>query len=119
MYAYRGKVDFSRIILEDFSITDSKASQKGIMGEEIHLKDFPVMSILLSTAGSGKGNSLTIRLIRSGRLIQTFTGKAPLSIYFQDEFFEAGRKIYYRLDVRDDKGRKLVSNPIFVKFKSS
>jgi len=119
MYAYRGNVDFPRIILEDFSILDSEASQKGVMGEEIHLKDFPIISILLSTAGSEKGNSLTIRLIRSGQLIQTFTGETPLSIYFQDEYFEAGRKIYYRLDIRDNKGRKLVSNPIFVKFKSS
>jgi len=116
IYAYRGKVDFPRIILEEFSITDPKASQKGIMGEEIYLSGFPIISILLSTTGSEKGNSLTIRLIRSGQLIQTFTGETPLSIYYQDEFFEPGRKIYYRLDVRDKKGRKLISNPIFVKF---
>ncbi len=119
MYAYRGNVDLSRLVLEDFSVTSSDSTQKGIMGEEIYLKGYPIITIHISTYDLEKGNSLTIRLIRSGKLIQTFTGETPLSIYYQDEFFEAGRKIYYRLDIRDNEGRKLVSNPIFVKFKSS
>jgi len=119
MYAYRGNVDLPRLILEDFSISDSENAQQGIMGEEIYLSGFPIISILLSTTGSEKGNSLIIRLIRSGQLIQAFTGETPLSIYFEDEYFEPGRKIYYRLDVRDNKGRKLVSNPIFVKFQAA
>lgn len=119
MYAYCGNVALPRLVLEDFSITDSESSQEGVMGEEIYLKSYPIITIHVSTTGIEKGNSLTIRLIRSGRLIQTFTGEIPLSIYYQDEFFEPGRKIYYRLDIRDNKGRKLVSNPIFVRFKSS
>ncbi|KPJ69448.1 hypothetical protein AMJ44_03765 [candidate division WOR-1 bacterium DG_54_3] len=118
IYAYAGNVDLSRLVLEEFSVSDSEASQKGIMGEEIYLNGFPIISILLSSTGSEKGNPQNIRLIRSGKLIQTFTGETPLSIYFQDEFFDPGRKIYYRLDVRDKMGRKLVSNPIFVRFKS-
>jgi hypothetical protein len=119
MYAYCGDVALPRLVLEDFSITDSDNSQEGVMGEEIYLKSYPIITIHVSTIGLEKGNSLTIRLVRSGRLIQSFTGETPLSIYYQDEFFEPGRKIYYRLDIRDKKGRKLVSNPIFVRFKSS
>jgi hypothetical protein len=35
---------------------------------------------------------------------------------FMDEFNEPGKMIYYRLDAEDRKGRKLISNPVFVKF---
>jgi len=118
MYAYRGDVDLPRLILEDFAISDSENSQKGVMGEEIYLKSYPIIIVHVSTPGTEKRNSLTIKLIRSGELIETFVGETPLSIYYQDEFFEPGRKIYYRLDIRDDKGRKLVSNPIFMKFRA-
>jgi len=117
MYAYRGRVDWPRLVLEEFSVSGSEASQKGVMGEEISSNGFPIITILLSTADPERGNSLTVRLIRSGQLIQTFRGETPLSIYFQDEILEPGGKIYYRLDVRDKKGRKLVSNPIFVNFR--
>jgi len=118
MYAYRGDVDLPRLVLEEFSISDSETSQQGVMGEETYLKSYPIIIVHVSTSGSEKGNSLRLRLIRNGRLVETFAGETPLSIYYQDEFFEPGRKIYYRLDIRDNKGRKLVSNPIFVRFKS-
>jgi hypothetical protein len=35
-----------------------------------------------------------------------------------DEFYEPNKKIYYRLDAEDRKGRKLISNPVFIKFHS-
>jgi len=116
MYACRGDVDSPRLILEDFSISDSKSSQKVVMGEEIFSKGYPSINIRISTTDSEKGNSITVRLIRSGNLLETFSVETPLSIYFEDDFFEPGKKIYYRLDAIDKKGRKLVSNPIFVEF---
>jgi hypothetical protein len=116
MYACRGDVDSPRLILEDFSISDSKSSQKVVMGEEIFSKGYPCINIRISTTDSEKGNSVTVRLIRSGNLLETFSAETPLSINFEDDFFESGKKIYYRLDAIDKKGRKLVSNPIFVKF---
>jgi hypothetical protein len=119
IYAYAGNVDLSRLVLEDFSISSSDSTQKGIMGEEIYLKGYPVITIHVSTLDLEKGNSLTIRLIRNGEVVEVFAGETPLSIYYQDEYFEPDGKIYYRLDARDKKGRKLVSNPIFVKFKAS
>jgi hypothetical protein len=119
IYAYAGSVDLSRLLLEDFSISSSDSTQKGVMGEEIYLKGYPIITIHVSTIGLEKGNSLTIRLIRNGEVVEVFDGETPMSIYFQDEYFEPDRRIYYRLDARDKKGRKLVSNPIFVKFRPS
>jgi hypothetical protein len=116
MYACRGYVDSARLILEDFSISDSETSQKVVMGEEIFSKSYPSINFRISTTVPEKGNSITVRLIRSGNLLETFSAEAPLRINFKDDFFEPGKKIYYRLDATDKKGRKLVSNPIFVKF---
>jgi len=116
MYAYCGNVELPRLVLENFSIYDSADSAKVTMGEEIYLKDYPRINIRISTAEEEKGNTLTVRLIRYGKLLETFTGEIPLTINFQDEFFEPGKRLYYRLDVIDKKERRLVSNPIFVKF---
>jgi len=116
MYACRGDVDSPRLILEDFSISDSETSQKAVMGEETFFKGYPSINIRISTTDSEKGNSVTVRLIRSGNLLETFSAATPLSIDFKDDFFEPSKKIYYRLDATDKKGRKLVSNPIFVEF---
>ncbi len=116
MYASRGYVPFPKLILEDFSISDSETSQKAVMGKEIISKGYPIINISISTNDPEKGNSVTVRLIRSGDLLETFSAETPLTMNFKDDFFEAGKKIYYRLDARDIRGRRLVSNPIFVKF---
>lgn len=119
IYAIRGYVDLpGRLFLEDFSISDSETSQKAVMGEEISLKGYPRINIRVSTMGSEEENSLSLRLIRSGKLLRTYSAKTSLSIDFRDEFIESGKKIYYRLDARDIRGRLLVSNPIFVNFKA-
>jgi hypothetical protein len=115
MYAFRGLGD-ARLILEDFSVSDSEALQKGIMGEEISVNGYPTVHILISTAGSEEKNPVTVRLIRSGKLLKTFSGETPFHMNFMDEFYEPGKMIYYRLDAEDRKGRKLISNPVFVKF---
>ena len=116
MYASRGLGDATRLILEDFSVSDSKTLQKGIMGEEISVNGYPTINIFVSIAGSTEKNPITVRLIRSGKLLRTFSGETPLNIIFTDEFYEPGQKIYYRLEAEDRKGRKLVSNPVFAKF---
>ena len=116
MYACRGDVDSPGLILEDFSITDPETSEKGVMGEEIFSEGYPRINARIFTTDSEEENSVMVRLIRSGDLLKTFSAETPLSINFLDDFFEPGKKIYYRLDAIDAKGRKLVSNPIFVQF---
>jgi len=117
MYACRGDADSPRLILENFSISNSKTSEKGVMGEEIFSEGYPRINARISTTDSEEENSVIVRLIRSGNLLKTFSSETPLSINFKDDFFEPGKKIYYRLDAKDKKGRKLVSNPIFVQFR--
>jgi hypothetical protein len=115
MYAFRGCGDAARLILEDFSVSDSETLKKGIMGEEITVNGYPTVHILVSMAGSAEKNPVTVRLIRSGRLLKTFSGEIPFSLNFVDEFYEPDKKIYYRLEAEDKKGRKIISNPVFVK----
>jgi len=116
MYACIGDVDSPGLVLENFSISDPETSEKGIMGEEIFSKGYPRINARISTTDSEEENSVIVRLTRSGNLLKTFSAETPLSINFIDDFFEPGKKIYYRLDAIDKKGRKLVTNPIFVKF---
>jgi hypothetical protein len=119
LYAYRGDVSLPRLILQDFSITGTNTSLSGIMGEEIQLKGSAEINIHITTSNPEKDNTVTVRLIREGKLLKTFSGKIPLILNYVDEFFEPNTKTYYRLDVRDKKNRIIISNPIFVHFLSS
>ena len=61
-------------------------------------------------------NSASVRLIRSGEVVETFSGSLPIDIDFVDRYYEPGKKIYYRIDV--ESHGLVVSNPIFVTFAS-
>jgi hypothetical protein len=117
MYACRANVADGYLTLEDFSISDSKTPQRGTTGDEILCQGFPHIRIRVSAPSLDEGNILSIRLVRSGTLLKTFSGQTPLSADYKDELFKPGEKIFYRLDVSDKKGRRLVTNPIFVKFR--
>ena len=118
MYAYRGDVALSRLVLEDFSITGSENSQRGVLGEEIQLKDNAEINIHITTSSPEKRNRATVRLIKEGKLLKTFSGETPLTFTYVDKNSHPNKKTYYRLDVKDKKGRIIVSNPIFVCFSS-
>ena len=110
MYACRGK--FPNIVkLDEFLVCSSDGKTKGISGDEIVLKENPRIKISLSAAEISE-TQVKLRLIRSGKLIKTFVGSLPMKIDYQDKYFEPGRKVYYRIDVRGYGS--VVSNPIFV-----
>ena len=115
-YAYRGGINFPRLTLEEFSILDSNTSQLGIMGEVVSFKGKPDINIRVNSDDMDKDTVITLRLIRDGLLLKTFSSEGLLDIRFQDEAVQSGKKIYYRLDVSDNKGRKIVSNPIFLQY---
>ncbi|MDQ1330096.1 MAG: hypothetical protein QG578_359 [Thermodesulfobacteriota bacterium] len=112
MYAYRGSYP-QLIRLDEFSVSSPDEAIKGVSGDEIILKESPRIRISLSAAVASE-NKIKVRLIRSGELIETFEGKLPMQIDYEDKYFQPGRKIYYRLDMSGCG--LLVSNPIFVKF---
>jgi hypothetical protein len=119
MYACRGDAALPRLVLRDFSITDPENSRRGVLGEEVQLKDNAEINIHITTSSPEKGNLVTVRLIKEGELLKTFSGETPLSFTHLDEHSQSNKKTYYRLDVKDKRNRIIVSNPIFVHYSSS
>ena len=112
IYAWRGGYpQFVR--LDEFSVCSSDGKNEGISGDEISLKESPRIRISLSAAEASE-RKVKVRLIRSGTVIQTFRGKLPMQIDYEDSYFQPGEKVYYRMDMRGCG--ILVSNPIFVAF---
>ncbi len=111
MYACRTGNNFQRFALKDFSIFDSNTNSHANMGEIIELKNGPEMRIKVSSSDQ-KTHNIDVRVIRSGKLLKTFSKTTPFVIDFKDDYFNPGELIYYRIDIPG----KLVSNPIFVKF---
>ncbi len=119
LYACRGDAALPRLVLDDFSITDSENALKAVLGEEIQLKDKAKISIRITTSSPEKGNTATVRLIKEGEILETFSGKTPVTFTYLDEYSQSNKKTYFRLDVKDEKSRIIVSNPIFVHYSDS
>jgi hypothetical protein len=119
IYSYRGDIGLPRLTLEEFSISAPGNSHKEFMGGEMISESYPRIKIRVSAGAKEQGDLLTLRLIRFGKLIKTFSNQSSLDIDYTDEFFEPGKKIYYRLYLNDRRNRTIVSNPIFVKFQGS
>ncbi|MDY6952819.1 MAG: hypothetical protein SWE60_15005, partial [Thermodesulfobacteriota bacterium] len=111
MYACRGRHP-QRIVLKDFSIYSSGGT-RAISGEEIRLKENPRIHISLSQKEPSEC-PVTVRLIRAGECVETLSGILPMDIDLEDDYFNPGHKVYYRIEARGCG--KLVSNPIFVLF---
>lgn len=112
MYAGRSRYP-QQIILKDFSICSSDCSKRATLGEEIRLNSYPHIRISLEHKNP-VNNKAQVRLIRSGKLIKTFSGSLPMDIDFEDKYYQPGEKIFYRIDVKSHGA--VVSNPIFVTF---
>lgn len=112
MYAVRTSYP-QRIILDEFSVSGDNDSLRATLGEEIALNSRVRIRISLSFK-EPEEKPVKVRLIRSGKLLETFDGTLPMKIDYKDDYFEQGQKIYYRLDVNGHG--TLVANPIFVRF---
>ena len=110
LYACRGNYP-QRMVLNEFSVCSSGSKTKAVSGEEILLGENPRILISLSAMKPDK-SLVKIRLIRSGKVIETFRGALPMEIDYEDRCFQPDGKIYYRVDARGCGS--LVSNPIFV-----
>ena len=83
MYAFRGSVDAARLILEDFSVSDSETSRKGIMGEEITVNSYPTINIRVSGAPPAEKKFSFGPLDSLRPTVKNFLRQNP----FQREFF--------------------------------
>ena len=83
------------------------------MGEEISAKGSPILEIKLSSSDK-KNYRIQGKIIRSGKLIDTFSGTTPLEYTYRDNYFKPNEKIYCRINVKGPG--MLESNPIFVRF---
>jgi len=110
MYACQG--NYPQVAkIDEFSVCSSKGEVVGISGDEVVLEGNPRIKISLSAAELTK-NRVKVRLIRSGEVIEGFEGELPMEIDFEDAYYKAGTRIYYRMDLHGYG--TLVSNPIFV-----
>lgn len=103
--------------LDKFIVTDTGMETVGFMGEDIQIATKP--QIIIETSSSlFTDEPEEIRLIRNGKLIQTFNSVGSnFRIKYQDEYFSPGEKIYYRIMIKSNNDfYRIISNPIFISF---
>ena len=84
------------------------------MGGELEADgENPVLIRLRIGASDGREVPLTLRLIRSGRLLRTIQGRTPFAETLTVSSPDRGRREFFRVDVV--KPHLLLSNPIFVR----
>lgn len=117
MYAVRGPFP-QRLILEDFSICANSCKDNAVSGQEIELQQPARIRVALSLKVP-ESKKVSIRLIQAGKLLKTLKTDLPARVEFQDDYFRAGEKTYFRIEVHAGGAGRLLSNPIFVKYVSS
>lgn len=114
MYAVQGP--FPAIpVLEEFSASSPDGKKKAISGEEIIIKDNPIIRIAVTCPADNQGKTpanVKIRLIRSGGVIVNYEGPPPVNLTHEDTTLKPGDRVYYRMDMKG--AGQIVSNPIFV-----
>ncbi|HOX54470.1 MAG: hypothetical protein PHI86_06105 [Candidatus Omnitrophica bacterium] len=116
MYAKLNNVanDFN---LDKFIVSDEEMKSFGLMGQEIEVDSKPEV-IIETSCKSSPDEPIEIKLIRNGKLIQTFNSESSnFRVKYQDEYFSPGEKIYYRIMIKSGSNiYQVISNPIFVRF---
>jgi hypothetical protein len=114
MYALRGKLS-GQFMLDSFLVRGQDQNTSKTMGEELTTGEAPLIEI--SGHFSGKEDeALKIKLIKRGKLIQTFEARAPFHIFYTDEIEKKSGRTYYRVEI-ESPSLTLVSNPVFVQFR--
>ena len=100
--------------LKTFRIGCAQSRQGVISGEAMLVPSdcHPTLSLLVTATDKGH-HPVSVRIIRSGKVVTSLEGVTPFSYEFVDGNIPRNRSHYYRLEVRG--GGEIVSNPIFVK----
>jgi len=100
------------LVLEQFTIEEN--GSLAYSGDEIAIKNEAFIKIKIAHQPATR-KKVTVKLISNGVLIKEYNEALPFETTFQVGLPAAGGKAYYRLDITDEFGGKLISNPIFVK----
>jgi hypothetical protein len=74
----------------------------------------PRIAVALASS-DGRPRSAEARLIRNGAVMAERKGPTPLAFTLEDRDAPQAGAWYYRLDVRGEKGARLITNPVFVR----
>lgn len=100
------------LAVNKFRVRDRKSDAEAVMGQELNIKDIPVVSGRID-GGNDQRLGIELTLIRGGRVWQSLKGETPMEFFFEDREWK-GKKTYYRLEVNGPKSGRVISNPIFV-----
>lgn len=102
------------LVLEDFSISLEGVDHWVPMGGELEANGRAAILIRLRvSASNGREMPFTLRLIRSGKVLNVLQGKTPFEQVLTVEPPEAGSREFFRIAIT--KPHRLLSNPIFVR----
>lgn len=106
----------AELILDRFTVSDGPQLFEAGMGQEIKVNTNARIKISGRLLGkSMEQEPVKINLIRDGGIIETFEVKSPFNINYIDRYRVNGKKVYYRIEAQS-RGRKMITNPVFVKF---
>jgi len=108
MYVSKGTTK-NRFLLDKFLVMDDVSGVAAAMGGNIKVSGKPVIVIKGSRVNGGP---VEVRLIRDGKVIETFKTTDPVDIVYADNG-EPSDETYYRLEIQT-VDQLIVTNPIFV-----
>ena len=112
MYVSRGPTK-NRFLLDKFVVRDDISGESVDVGGSIKITDKPLIEIKGRLAGAEVPSSVIVRLVRDGKVIETFEEQAPIDIVYKD-YSTLTKKTYYRIEIQNGS-QLIVTNPIFVK----
>lgn len=101
--------------LEEFSIAQGLGGRRARAGETVLVDEPATLEIQVRvTARDAERAPVSLKVIRSGRVVAATSGPTPFSFTHVDEIGKPVTPAYYRVEV---KGRyaEILSNPIFVR----
>ena len=111
------------LMLDDFCIYNTAQPNIAYSGDELVTSSAPTIRIKISfkngvgTLEKSSKIKATLKVIRQGKVIKEVNQTLPITLNFKDDYKpNPGEKIYYRLEVIDEKNGRLISNPIFIRF---
>ncbi len=112
MVAVRGPHP-QRLVLDDFSVSGEDSDIQGTLGESIEVRGVPQIRLAMSLKEAGSG-TVSVRIIRGGRLAAAFDAPLPFEKTVRDESCPRGEKTFYRLMAQGRGVGGLVANPVFI-----